>query len=162
LIAKSPLAMRASPTAKSESASAATIVHVTQSNVSSQSAIPSGSSSFTGALASASTMTEEERIAARKARFGVVVVPDVTKKKNDKVKESLTNADDAAKKAAARLQRFTGTAGTMETTTAVDSAEEERKRKRAERFASLSASGAVVDEEESKRAARKAKFGEGK
>ena len=144
------------------SASASTIVHVTQSNVSSQSVIPSGSSSFTGALASASTMTEEERIAARKARFGVVVVPDVTKKKNDKVKESLTNADDAAKKAAARLQRFTGTAGTMETTTAVDSAEEERKRKRAERFASLSASGAVVDEEESKRAARKAKFGEGK
>jgi SAP domain-containing ribonucleoprotein len=152
-------------------ASATTIVHVTQPNVSSQSVLTSGSSSSTtGALASASTMTEEERIAARKARFGVVVVPDVPKKKNDKVKEkpstkeSLTNVDDAAKKAAARLQRFTGTAGTMETTAAVDSAEEERKRKRAERFASsvASESSAPVDEEESKRAARKAKFGEGK
>ena len=112
------------------------------------------SSSSSGAVANASSLTEEERIAARRARFGIVSVPEITKKSDEKGPRS--SKDEAALKAAARLQRFTGANVTGSDAVPVDSAEEERKRKRAERF------GAAItapDEEDVKRAARKAKFG---
>ena len=117
----------------------------------------SSSSSFSGAVANASTMSEEERIAARRARFGIVTVPDVPKK--SEAKESLpSKKDEAAMKAAARLQRFTGGSAVASDAAPVESAEEERKRKRAERFGAASTS-TVPDEEDLKREARRAKFG---
>jgi len=122
----------------------------------------SSSSSFSGAVANASTMSEEERIAARRARFGIVTVPDVPKKseaKKSEAKESLpSKKEEAAIKAAARLQRFTGGSAVASDAAPVESAEEERKRKRAERFGAASTS-TVPDEEDLKREARRAKFG---